>query len=106
MSDDARTKVLPDALDAVPTLKRGEQVAYIPRHARGHDGDPIEHPDVEFGFITSINKISGDPYVRYWRTITPPELRKKANSELTPADCVQLHQSVNPMLVDKLLLGM
>ena len=101
---DKRSAVLADALDAVPTLKRGDQVAYIPRHARGHDGDPIEHPDVEFGFITSINKISGDPYVRYWRTITPPELRKKANSELTPADCVQLHQSVDDKYVQRELL--
>lgn len=40
-------------------FKRGDQVAYIPDHAYGD----IEHPDVEFGFVTSV--VFGAVFVRY-----------------------------------------
>lgn len=56
-------------------LKKGMQIAYIPNHA---DGD-VDHPDVEFGFVTSVK---GDTvFCRYWRSKDSPELRTKTNSE-------------------------
>lgn len=41
-------------------FKRGDQIAYIPDHAEGN----INHPDVEFGFVTSTNPHY--VFVRYW----------------------------------------
>lgn len=58
-------------------FKRGDQVAYIPNYANAD----IDHPYVEFGFITSIDFVA---FVRYWSKKSPNELRTKANSEATP----------------------
>jgi hypothetical protein len=59
--------------------KKFTQVAYIPTHAKGD----IDHPDVQFGFITSIRDREGYYFVRYWRAKYSPELRTKANGERT-----------------------
>jgi hypothetical protein len=61
-------------------LKRGEQIAYVPTHVHGD----LNHPDVQFGFVTS-----GPPdnyFCRYWVSKTSQELRTKANSESTPTE--------------------
>lgn len=76
-------------------MKRGTQIAYIPRHAEGD----ITHCDVEFGFVTSVK---GDTvFCRYWRI--PGELRTVCNSEGTPIDCIVKHYSVGQFVVDELL---
>lgn len=57
------------------SFKPGQQIAYIPSHAN----ENINHPDVEFGFVTSVN----DSYVfcRFFRNRGSNELRTMANSE-------------------------
>jgi len=56
-------------------MKRGTQIAYIPTHA----GGDINHPDVQFGFVTSER---GDTvFCRFWSKHSPGELCTKANSE-------------------------
>lgn len=63
-------------------IKPGMQIAYIPNHAEGD----INHKDVEVGFVTSITE--NGAFCRYWSKHNPGELRTKANSELTPFDCL------------------
>ena len=77
-------------------LKARTQIAYIPPHA---DGD-INHPDVEFGFITSVNHALHFHMCRYWRKGEPGVLRTTANSELTPEACLVEHESVPQERVD------
>ncbi len=64
--------------EAEKSLKRGTQVAAIPDHAKS-----VEHPDVEFGFVTSLSVSGFGVFVRYWSKNNPKELRTKANSEMT-----------------------
>jgi hypothetical protein len=61
-------------------FKRGMQIAYVPKHAY----DDLRHPDVQFGFVTSVREKAC--FCRYWSKNSPGELRTKANSELTPKD--------------------
>jgi len=73
------------------------QIAYIPMHASGN----LHHPDVEFGFVTSI---CGDAaFCRYWRKGKPGVLRTVANSELTPLDMLVEHVSVAQVEVNRIL---
>ncbi len=68
-------------------LTRGTQVVYVPTHVDGDmEGDVsyLSHPDVQFGFVTSVAK-GGAYFCRYWISRTSNELRTKANSESTPA---------------------
>lgn len=44
-------------------MKRGTQIAYIPNHAHGD----INHPDVEFGFVTSQRDEISIHFCRFWR---------------------------------------
>jgi hypothetical protein len=81
-------------------FKRGDQVARIPDHA-----DNIDHPDVEFGFVTG-KAVSYPPnyaFVRYWSKQTPNELRTKANSEATPVENLVKYQSKSQEEIDELL---
>jgi hypothetical protein len=78
-------------------VRRGTQIAYVPRHANGD----LDHPDVETCFVTSVN---GDAaYCRYWSKSHPGELRTKANSELTPLCLLEEIDSELQELVDELL---
>ena len=77
----------------------GDQIAYIPNHAAGD----IQHPDVEFGFVTSTNR-NGDCHCRYWRKGQPGVMRTVANSECTPADCMVRRDTVAQSIVDGLLV--
>jgi len=78
-------------------FNRGEQIAYVPRHAQIQHGDEgwtwqDSHPDIEFGFVTSQR---GDTvFCRYWRKGQPGTLRTVANSEGTPEDCLVRYRSV------------
>lgn len=69
---------------------RGDQVIYIPWHAKGDD----DHPDCQYGFVTS------DPgedtvFVRYFSNIHFNELRTKSGSERTPREFLKpfIHHS-------------
>jgi hypothetical protein len=79
-------------------MKPGTQIAYVPTHADG-----IDHPDVEFGFVTSQWLHGEAHYCRYWRKGHLGELRTVANSELAPDDCLVVYTSVNQSLVDRWL---
>lgn len=68
-------------------LKPKDQIAYIPDHA----GDDLDHPDVEFGFVTSVR--NDTVFCRYWRRDLSG-LRTKANSEGTPIRNLVRHESV------------
>jgi hypothetical protein len=76
-------------------MKVGDQIAYVPTHANGD----INHPDVQFGFVTGFNS-QGDPFCRYWRKGQVGVLRTTANSECTPIDMIVDHQSVLQSKVD------
>lgn len=68
-------------------MERGTQIAYIPHHANGD----VTHPDVEFGFVTSVGK--GVAFCRYWSRHRLDELRTTANSEATPLECIKILES-------------
>lgn len=73
------------------TVYPGMQVAYIPRHAFGK----LTHPDVKYGFVTSMNDTVA--FCRYWAKVppgTPPRLRTTDNSEGTPYDLLVAYNSV------------
>lgn len=74
-------------------MKPLTQIAYIPAHANGD----IAHPDVEFGFVTSLRKDAA--FCRYWRKGHPGELRTLANSELTPIENLVEFESVTQFAV-------
>lgn len=78
-------------------MKPGTQIAYIPPHA---DGD-INHPDVEFGFVTGQSRLGY--FCRYWSKIYPVQLRTRANSELTPGHCLIEYISRPQLVVDRYL---
>lgn len=83
-------------------LKPGTQILSVPDHAKGN----IYHRDVQAGFV--FRKTRHGAFCRYWRYIRPnvrvpgaPELRNKANSELTPFDNLIIKDSVNQSFVEK-----
>jgi len=80
-------------------IERGTQIAYIPMHA---DGD-IGHPDVEFGFVTSVR--GSTAFCRYWSKSSPGVLRTQANSEGTPSSMIVRHTSTLQGIVNQLLEG-
>ena len=77
-------------------MKSGTQIAYIPTHA----GGDINHPDVEFGFVTSKG-YDESYFCRYWRKGHLGELRTLANSESTTAYLLVEHESVSQEVVDE-----
>ena len=78
-------------------FKPKEQIAYIPNHA----GGDINHPHVEFGFVTSsIDEYSA--FCRYWSKENPRLLRTTANSENTPTANLVHHVSALQSIVDHL----
>ena len=81
-------------------FKRGDQVAYIPTHAEGN----IDHPDVEFGFVTYAR--DDTIFCRYWRRRELGVLRTRANSEGTPINNLVHHQSVMQGRIDNSLTRM
>ncbi|MHA1951266.1 MAG: hypothetical protein ACW987_15535 [Candidatus Thorarchaeota archaeon] len=86
----------PISVSHVP-LKRYDQVLYIPAHLHTLllEKKPISmgYPNsAQPGFVSSGPTDEGDYYVRYWQIGSDgkviPDLRTKANSELTPANCL------------------
>ncbi len=80
-------------------MNRGTQIAYIPMHAY----KKIEHPDVEFGFVTTHKPEHGYTFCRYWRRGEPGVLRTLTNSECTPSDMIVEHILVDQSLVDSMI---
>lgn len=75
----------------------GSQIAYIPSHADGE----ITHPNVEFGFIESLdNQVA---YCRYWRRGQLGKLRTVDDSEETPLLQLVAHKSVSQQLIEHYL---
>lgn len=64
------------------------QIAYVPLHAEGN----IKHPDVEFGFVTSVHTDKGTAFCRFWRK-EGKGLRTVANSELCDLTSLVEHKS-------------
>jgi hypothetical protein len=81
-------------------MKAGTQIAYLPDHAAGR----INHPDVEFGFVTSERKESH--FCRYWIKNKPGTLRTTANSELTHNKNLMEWEVVNQEVVDLIIKKM
>jgi len=79
-------------------MQPGTQIAYIPPHA-----DNVNHPDVEFGFITSTRAPDGQVFCRYWQKKKLGTLRTIANSELTPLCRLVRYDSVMQATVNRLL---
>lgn len=73
-------------------MEKGTQIAYVPRHANGD----LNHPDVEFGFVTS--ETINAHWCRYWKKDNIYSLRTKEYSEITPNECLKKHQ-VHPQYV-------
>ena len=72
------------------SLKRGDQIIYIPSHVK-----PGKFKDIEFGFVTSVSEENKELiFCRYWSNVLPGALRTTANSEgtnvwdLIKRDCV------------------
>jgi len=59
-------------------FKVGDQIAYVPTHARGD----LKHPDVELGFVTSVSPDGEYAFCRYFAK-SNEYLRTTANSEAT-----------------------
>jgi hypothetical protein len=78
-------------------MKPGTQIAYIPMHA---DGD-VSHPDVEFGFITSVR--GNIAFCRYWFKGKPGDLRTRLVSESTMLEDIISHESVPQARVEQAL---
>ena len=77
-------------------LKRGTQIIYIPTHANGDK----HHPDVEYGFVTSI--LGDCAFCRYWSR-HHGGLRTVANSELTPVANLVPWNRQNQAVIDSWL---
>lgn len=69
----------------------GEQVCYVPRHARDYFGKPdMDHPDSEYGFIVRVP--SSFPHSRYCRFFNKDgTLKNKSCSVLTPIELLIRH---------------
>lgn len=73
-------------------LDRGIQIVYVPEHAGGR----LCHPDVEYGFVTSVT--DNYAFCRFWRKdkgVLTDDLRTKANSEAVKFENIVIHQYAN-----------
>ena len=80
-------------------LVKGTQIALVPDHAYGN----INHADVRFGFVASVEHRTGNVYCRFWSDVDPSDLRTKANSELCDARNVVPHVFCSQSLVKKMI---
>jgi len=80
--------------------QQGTQTAYVPSRLHGHNLD-LQHPDVEFGFVTSVKSIGA--FCRFWSKFVPDELRTTANSEMAPFHSLALHEGHSEEAVAKQL---
>lgn len=92
------------------SLKRSQQVVYVPTHALRQykpSGewkltDLLEPPDVEFGFVTSTT--GNMAFVRFWNKADNfAELATKANSQLIPMANLFEYKLKPQEVIDELL---
>lgn len=77
-------------------LRIGVQIAKVPDHANGD----LEHPDVQFGFVTKVTKEGA--FCRYWnKNLTA--LRTRSGSELTPFKYLMKYDSKPHYVITDLL---
>jgi len=81
-------------------MKPGTQVAYIPLHTKGD----LQHPDVEFGFVTGMSQSGKFAYCRYWSKTRPSELRTTTTSEATPVERLVEFEFVPQAVVDRMMI--
>ena len=79
-------------------FKKGDQIVYIPSHAKD-----LFHPDAEFGFVTGFSGI-GSAFCRYWLNPDRTELRTTANSEGTPIDMIRRCDLKSQELINEMLV--
>lgn len=82
-----------------PTLKPGDQIAYIPPHANGD----ITHPDVEFGLVTSLHPDGEGCFCRYFLKDRPTILRTTSCSEVTNYEYLVAYQRHPQEWIDELI---
>jgi len=75
-------------------FKPRDQIAYVPNHAEGD----IDHPDVEFGFVTSVKE--SVIFCRYWSKANPRYLRTLGNSEGALKENIVRHYSSQQSIID------
>lgn len=102
-----------EVLAVIPEIifKRGMQVAYIPDHARNpNDRHDASHPDVQFGFVTSVGEDANIIYCRFWRKMERGErpdgwkwIRTKFNSEAVKASHLLNINRTTPQMIDAML---
>ena len=80
-------------------LKPGDQIVYIPCHAM-HAQD---HPDREYGFVTSVRSNHKIAFCRYWNKYQIGILRTCANSEGTRFENLRHHRTVPQKVVDEMM---
>ena len=80
-------------------MKRGDQIAYIPNHAKE---EGLTHPDTEYGFVYSVSPIDSETiFCRYWLKGKLGTLRTVSCSEATDIKDLVLHQSIDQDYVEK-----
>jgi hypothetical protein len=95
-----------DLLRTPQDLKPGDQIAYVPRHARG----ALNHPDVEYGFVTRLSHDGETAFCRYWQGrgkegLRSEGLRTLACSEGTPVELLVRGNTRPEGVVDMWLAG-
>ena len=80
-------------------FKPGDQIVYIPIHAIGDQN----HPDREYGFVTSVRPDHNIAFCRYWSKYQIDILRTRANSEATPFENLRHHKAMPQKVVDNLI---
>ena len=82
-------------------MKRGDQIAYIPGHAKSTG---LKHPDTEFGFVSSVSRLDSERiFCRYWLKNSLGTLRTTANSEATNTKDLELYKSVPNSTINEIL---
>jgi hypothetical protein len=96
-----------DLFELETKLPRGTQIVYVASHIPLETWEQeVNHKLVEPGFVTSGPTEHGEYFCRYWlfdyrNDEYIPELRTKANSELTPGDRLVVTETFNQLHVTR-----
>lgn len=81
-------------------LRVGVQVAYVPAQAKRR----LDHPDVQFGFVTSVYPERNAVYCRFWLKGKEGEaLKSSTDSERVVPNLLVQYDRVEPTLVANLM---
>ena len=75
----------------------GKQIVYVPTHAAGD----INHPDAEYGFVTSVLEGSQIAYCRFFLKNDRNTLRTLSNSEATPIENIVVLEHHKQEVIDE-----